>query len=58
MAISQKSKASRFDLLEQLTFYGSYHNNKWNQARAFNVLKAWTQLAGQPTVTDTHLRCC
>ncbi|KAF6265193.1 hypothetical protein COO60DRAFT_1034201 [Scenedesmus sp. NREL 46B-D3] len=23
-----------FDLLEQLTFYGSYHNNKWNQASA------------------------
>lgn len=21
-----------FNLLEQLTFYGSYHNNKWNQA--------------------------
>ena len=23
------------DLLEQLTFYGSYHRNKWNQALHF-----------------------
>jgi hypothetical protein len=27
-----------FDLLEQLTFYGSYHTNKWNQVSTWHLL--------------------
>lgn len=37
-----------FDLLEQLTFYGSYHNNRWNQLIHFIFVPAivWSLAVG------------
>lgn len=31
--VQTKMPGLNFSLLDQLTFYGAYHTNKWNQAR-------------------------
>lgn len=39
-----------FNLLDQLTFYGAYHTNKWNQAGLLLLLRPFAMQAAALTV--------
>ena len=48
-----------FDLQQQLTFYGAYHANPWNQVRGLGVcvwVSVWAEAIPSPRGKKRHRR--